>query len=108
MAQKVQVVLVDDIDGSAATETVSFSLDGASYEVDLNEAHASELRGAFGPWISAGRRTSSRKAQSRARKAQAGGSDAAAIRAWAKSAGMDVPERGRIPAKIREAYDAAR
>ncbi|WP_296665993.1 Lsr2 family protein [Demequina sp.] len=107
MAQKVQVVLVDDIDGSTATETVSFSLDGSSYEVDLNEANAAALRDAFGPWIGAGRRTSARKAPSRVRKAAAGGSDAAAIRAWAKASGVDVPERGRIPGKVREAYDAA-
>lgn len=107
MAQKVQVVLVDDIDGSTATETVSFSLDGTSYEVDLNEAHAAELREALSPWISAGRRTSQRRTASKARKAQASGSDAAAIRAWAKANHVAVPERGRIPATVREAYAAA-
>lgn len=107
MAQKVQVVLVDDIDGSTATETVSFSLDGSSYEVDLNEAHAAELRAALSPWMSAGRRTSQRRTASRGRKGSTGGSDAAEIRAWAKASGVAVPERGRIPAKVREAYAAA-
>ncbi|MDN4475470.1 Lsr2 family protein [Demequina sp. SYSU T00192] len=106
MAQKVQVVLVDDIDGSTASETVSFSLDGSSYEVDLNEQNASALRDALAPWISAGRRTASRKATAR-KSARSSGGDAAAIRAWAKANGVEVPERGRIPAKVREAYDAA-
>ncbi|SEJ39119.1 histone-like nucleoid-structuring protein Lsr2 [Demequina mangrovi] len=106
MAQKVQVVLVDDIDGSAASETVSFSLDGVSYEVDLNKENADKLRSDLAPWVSAGRRTVARKASSRAKRA-ASGPDAAAIRAWAKDNGVDVPERGRIPAKVREAYDAA-
>ncbi|WP_062387758.1 histone-like nucleoid-structuring protein Lsr2 [Demequina iriomotensis] len=106
MAQKVQVVLVDDIDGSAASETVSFSLDGASYEVDLNEANAQKLRDALAPWVAAGRRTVSRKPAGRARRTGTGPS-AAAIRAWAKDNDVEVPERGRIPAKVREAYDAA-
>ncbi len=107
MAQKVQVVLVDDIDGSAATETVAFALDGASYEIDLNDAHAAELRAALDPWVAAGRRTSVRRSLAKSRKAQATGPDAATIRAWAKANGVEVPERGRIPATVREAYDAA-
>lgn len=107
MAQKVQVVLVDDVDGSTATETVAFSLDGTQYEIDLNAAHATELRDALAPWISAGRRMSGRKASSGRKAAQSSSSDAAAIRAWAKDNDVEVPERGRIPAKVREAYDAA-
>jgi len=105
VAQKVQVVLVDDIDGSAASETVSFSLDGTSYEVDLSDKNAADLREALAPWISAGRRTATRKASARRR---ATGPDASTIRAWAKDNGVDVPERGRIPAKVREAYEAAK
>jgi hypothetical protein len=104
VAQKVQVVLVDDIDGSAATETVAFALDGSSYEVDLTAAHAAELRDALAPWIKAGRRVSARKSPARSRRAA---SDASTIRTWAKANGVEVPERGRIPAKVREAYDAA-
>ena len=108
MAQKVQVVLVDDVDGSTATETVAFSLDGTQYEIDLNEEHATQLRDALAPWISAGRRMSGRKSSSgRKSAASSSSSDAAAIRAWAKDNNVEVPERGRIPAKVREAYDAA-
>ncbi len=109
MAQKVQVVLVDDIDGSTADETIAFSIDGTSYEIDLNSAHAAEFRDALAPWVSAGRRMSGRKPAARARRAEARASkasDAAEVRAWAKANGVDVPERGRIPAKVREAFDA--
>ena len=56
MAQKVQVVLVDDIDGGSADETVSFSLDGAAYEIDLSAANAAALREAFAPYVGTARR----------------------------------------------------
>lgn len=103
MAQRVQVVLIDDIDGNEAGETVSFALDGVSYEIDVSAAHAAELRAAFQPWIGAGRRVAGRKSASRARSA----SDAGEIRGWAKANGIKVSERGRVSAKVREAYAAA-
>lgn len=103
MAQKIQVILVDDLDGGDATETVGFALDGVAYEIDLNAAHASELRAAFSPYVEAGRRTTSRKSAARPRTA----GDVPKIRAWALDNGHDVSSRGRIPAKIREAYYAA-
>jgi hypothetical protein len=111
MAQKVQVLLVDDIDGGTADETVTFSLDGVSYEIDLTSAHAAELRDAFATWVGharkVGGRTSSGRGSgggaSRPRRA----SDAGAVRTWAKENGYDVSERGRISAEIREAYEAA-
>ncbi|MGC4174425.1 histone-like nucleoid-structuring protein Lsr2 [Demequina sp.] len=102
MAQKVQVVLVDDVDGGEAAETVSFSLDGVGYEIDLSEANASALRDAFGPWIAAGRRVSGRRSAGRGRGR--GSSDAGKIREWAKENGYKVSERGRVSAEIREAY----
>lgn len=102
MAQKVQVMLVDDIDGSTAVETINFSVDGAKYEIDLNANNAARLRDALAPWIRAGRKTSTRSS-SRGRTS----GDVAKIRAWAKSNGHAVSERGRIPAPIRDAYNAA-
>lgn len=102
MAQKVHVVLVDDIDGGSANETVSFGLDGVNYEIDLSSAHADELRSNLQRWIDAGR-----KVTSRGRTKRAANSDTAKIRAWAKSKGMDVSERGRVSAKVRAAYQAA-
>lgn len=103
VAQKVQVVLVDDLDGGEASETVTFGLEGISYEIDLSESNAAALRADIAPWIAAGRRVSGRKSSSRARSS----SDAAKVREWARANGYDVPNRGRVSASIREAYVAA-
>ena len=112
MAQRVNVILVDDIDGDDAAETVTFGLDGVDYEIDLNEKNAEALRDALGPFIDAGRRVAGRKS-SRGRRGQrvaAGGStgpSASEIRQWARENGWDVPERGRVSAEVREAFAAA-
>lgn len=112
MAQRVNVVLVDDLDGSDAVETVSFALDGVDYEIDLNEKHASELRNALSLYVGHGRRTGGRRRTSsagskRSAGSSAGGPSAAEIRAWARENGYEVPERGRVSAEVREAYAAA-
>lgn len=111
MAQRVNVVLVDDIDGSDATETVTFGLDGVQYEIDLSEAHADELRQAIALYIGHGRRAGGRKRGSSngrsAAGARSGGPTAAEVRAWARENGWDVPARGRVSAEVREAYAAA-
>lgn len=104
MAQKVQIVLEDDLDGSAATEKVTFGIDGASYEIDLNAGHAAELREALAVYVGHGRKVGGAR---RGRKPVATGASAAEIRAWAKSNGFTVPERGRIPADVRTAFEAA-
>jgi hypothetical protein len=102
MAQKVQVVLVDDVDGGSADETIRFAFDGASYEIDLSTVHASEFRAAVAPWLKAARKVSGRAG---GRAASSG--DTSKIRAWAKSSGFSVSERGRISAEVRAAYTAA-
>ncbi|MBT2382703.1 Lsr2 family protein [Streptomyces sp. ISL-11] len=110
MAQKVQVLLVDDLDGGEADETVTFALDGKTYEIDLTTANADKLRGLLEPYTKSGRRTGGRAAagRSKARAASTGGSpDTAKIRAWAKKNGYNVNDRGRVPADIREAYEKA-
>jgi len=115
MAQKVQVVLIDDIDGGDAHETVTFALDGVSYEIDLNEDNAAKLRDAFALWVGNARRVSGRSSSAGSRngggrtsaRRSSGGEDTAAIREWAKSHGHQVSERGRISAAVREAYDKA-
>jgi hypothetical protein len=112
MAQRVNVVLVDDIDNSDAVETVSFALDGVDYEIDLSEQHAGELRNALSLYIGHGRRTGGRRRSGRRSSAPAAtgngdGASAAVIRAWARENGWDVPERGRVSAEVREAYAAA-
>ncbi|MFC0601979.1 histone-like nucleoid-structuring protein Lsr2 [Streptomyces palmae] len=109
MAQKVQVLLVDDLDGGEADETVTFALDGKTYEIDLNTANADKLRAALEPFTKSGRRTGGRAAAGRGRaRAGAGSSqDTAKIRAWAKENGYEVNDRGRVPATVREAYEKA-
>jgi hypothetical protein len=111
MAQRVNVVLVDDIDGSDANETVSFALDGVDYEIDLSDKHAAELREAVSLYVGHGRRTGGRRKQGATRRPASGGEEsgasAADIRAWARENGHEVPERGRVSAEVREAYAAA-
>jgi hypothetical protein len=110
MAQKVNIILVDDLDGSEATETVSFGLDGTSYEIDLNDSHAAELRDALSGYLGHARKVGSasrRGRRSGSSAAAAGGPSAKEIRDWARANGHDVPDRGRVSAEVREAYDAA-
>ena len=110
MAQRVNVVLVDDIDGNDASETVSFALDGVDYEIDLSDKHAAELRNAVSLYVGHARRTGGRrKSGRRASSAPAadGSATASEVRAWARENGWDVPERGRVSAEVREAYAAA-
>ena len=110
MAQRVNVVLVDDIDGTDASETVGFALDGVDYEIDLSDEHAAELREALSPVRRA--RPAHRGATQERQAGTVGsssseGATAADIRAWARENGWDVPERGRVSAEVREAYGAA-
>ena len=109
MAQKVQVLLVDDIDGGEADETVTFALDGKTYKIDLTTTNADKLRGLLDPYVKGGRRTGGRTSGGRgkARVASGGSQDTAQIRAWAKENGYEVNDRGRVPQSIREAYEKA-
>lgn len=113
VAQKVQVLLVDDLDGGEADETVTFAVDGVSYEIDLTTENADKLRKLLSPYVESGRKTGGRAGRGRGRGtrgAPAGGGssqDTAKIRAWAKENGFEVNDRGRVPAQIREAYDKA-
>ncbi|MGW4080129.1 histone-like nucleoid-structuring protein Lsr2 [Streptomyces asiaticus] len=102
MAQRVVVTLSDDLEGGEAEETVTFGLDGKLYEIDLNSANASKLRDALAPYVEAGRKRA-RSGKTYRRTAIA--PDPAAVRAWARSNGMEVPPRGRIPKKVYEAFD---
>lgn len=109
MAQKVNIILVDDLDGSEASETVTFGLDGSTYEIDLNDGNASALRDALGGFVGHARKISGSNRRS-GRKSTSGSSSAnntKGVREWAKQAGMEVSERGRIPADVQKAYDAA-
>ncbi|SEC29456.1 Lsr2 protein [Nocardioides exalbidus] len=106
MAQKVNIVLVDDLDGTDATETVTFGLDGTTYEIDLNDANASALREALSGYVGHARKVTG--GARRGRKAAAtSSSNTKDVREWAKAQGMEVSERGRISADVQQAYDAA-
>ncbi|WP_432476348.1 histone-like nucleoid-structuring protein Lsr2 [Nocardioides sp. GXQ0305] len=105
MAQKVNIVLVDDIDGSDASETVAFGLDGTSYEIDLNDKNAAKLRDALASYVGHARKVSTRGRRTRSSVA-ASGPSARELREWARSNGFEVSDRGRVPAEVREAFDA--
>ena len=109
MAQKVNIVLVDDLDGTEATETVSFGLDGTTYEIDLNDANAASLREALSGYVGHARKVAG--GGRRARRSSGGSSSSSSntkdVREWAKAQGMEVSERGRISADVQQAYDAA-
>src|SRR3954451_5943857 len=114
MARKVQVILSDDLDENlTADETVSFSLDGTSYEIDLAEKNAKEMRDALARYVSAARKVgrggtrASGGGRSRAPGGRRDREQAGAIRDWARKNGHAVSDRGRIPASVVEAYEAA-
>jgi hypothetical protein len=107
MAQKVNIVLVDDIDGSEATETVTFGLDGSSYEIDLNDAHAASLREAMSGYVGHARKVTGGARRAARRTSSGGASNTKEVREWAKANGYDVSERGRVSGDIKAAYDAA-
>lgn len=96
MARKVEVSLIDDLDGTVAAETVKFGVDGLHYEVDLSSGHAKELRAALNTYIKAGRRATPYSAE-----------DAAEIRSWAQKKGFEVSDRGRLNQDIISAYRKA-
>ena len=108
MAQRKQVLLIDDLTGEDAQETVKFGLDGNQYEIDLTTEHAAELREKLNPYVSNGRRlrggTSGRSSR---RETAPRSDDSRKIREWAIANGFKPSARGRISQEIREAYSAA-
>ena len=111
MAQRVQTLLIDDLDGGEAEVTVRFGLDGAEYEIDLSAGHAEALRRALAPFVSAARRApgaaAGRAGRGGRRPAGAGAADPVAVREWAKSQGIEVKDRGRVPAGLVVKFKAA-
>ena len=109
MAQKVQTLLLDDIDGGNADETVRFGLDGASYEIDLSAAHAQDLRSALARYVQAGRKAGPLRGAPARKTARAAsnGHGSAEARDWAKAQGIDIKDRGRVPADVVAKFKAA-
>ena len=109
VAKQTTVILVDDLDGSEATEQVQFAVDGSSYEIDLSAQNSAKLREALAPYISAARRRSGRRSSYVSAAPARPSSDREhnrSIREWAATQGMKISERGRIPSTVLEAYRA--
>ena len=109
MAQKVQTLFIDDLDGSEAEGTVRFGLDGAHYEIDLNAVHARELRDTLARYPGAARKAggTSRRPARNPGKAIANALNTTEVRDWAKANGLDVKDRGRVPADLITRFRAA-
>lgn len=112
MAQKIQTLFIDDIDGGAAEGTVRFALDGTEYEIDLNAKHSEELRSAIGKYVTHARKVGggARRAGRAAGRAGRGAGSAlntTEIRNWAREQGYDIKDRGRVPADLVAKYQAA-
>jgi len=109
VARVTQVSLVDDIDGSVASSTVGFSLDGKTYELDLSDKNAGKLRDALAPFVASARRSDGRRRSSggpkMTLKSATDRERTAAIREWAREHGHKVADRGRIPGNVLEAYE---
>jgi hypothetical protein len=108
MAQKIQTLFIDDIDGGEAAGTVRFGLDGSEYEIDLNTKHSDELRSALDKYISHARKIGGGTAR---RTVARGGRrpstvDTVAVRVWARENGIDIKDRGRVPADVVTRYQA--
>ncbi len=109
------VVTTDDLDGSPNAETVTFSFDGRSFEIDLSKKSRTALEKALKPYIDAGRavgsarnsRSGGSSSSGRGRSRRSSSVDLAAVRAWAAENGIAVSDRGRISASVLEQYQAA-
>lgn len=107
MARRVSVTIRDDLDGSEGASTVTFALDGVTYEIDLGEGNKAALKQTFAPFIAAGRSVKKRARRSGADRSPSPSVDRAAVRAWARAAGLEISERGRISTEILRQYEAA-
>ena len=107
MAQRIQTLLIDDLDGGEAAGTVRFGLDGTEYEIDLSAAHSDELRKALEFYLAHARRAGgTARNAARTRRASAA-VDTAKVRDWAKGQGIEVKDRGRVPDDVVEQYKTA-
>ena len=107
MAQRIQTLLIDDLDGGEAAGTVRFGLDGTEYEIDLSAAHNDELRKELQQYLAHARRTGgTARSAARTRRGSAA-VDTAKVREWARGNGYDIKDRGRVAADLVEKYQAA-
>jgi hypothetical protein len=107
MAQKIQTLFIDDLEGGEAAGTVRFGLDGTEYEIDLSKDHTDALHTALGEYVEHARKVgSTTRRQARGGRRSADVVDTAKVREWAKVQGIDIKDRGRVPGNIVEQYRA--
>jgi nucleoid-associated protein Lsr2 len=108
MAQKIQTLFIDDIDGGAAEGTVRFALDGNEFEIDLSAKHNDQLREALANYVAHARKVSgTARRVPRGRRSNTSAIDTAKVRGWAKAEGFDIKDRGRVPADVVAKYREA-
>ena len=106
MAQRTQIVLTDDIDGTEADTTIKFGLGGTDYEIDLNSTHAKDFQNAVSPFVGAARKVGGvgRRAS---RSTPSTGPSPSEVRQWAKEQGIEVKDRGRVSDELVVKFKAA-
>jgi hypothetical protein len=109
VAQKIQTLFIDDLDGSEADGTVRFGVNGTEYEIDLSAEHAQDLRDALARYMSAARRVSggARRPARSGQRVSGSGLNTTEVREWAKAQGIEVKDRGRVPAELVVKFKAA-
>lgn len=109
MAKTTTITITDDIDGSGAAQNYEFSYEGSSYSIDLSKKNKTAMDKALKPYLAAATKASGRRSGRRSPTRGTGGrrTDTRAVREWARGHGHEVSDRGRIPASVVEAYDAA-
>ena len=111
MAQRTQIVLIDDLDGTEIkdgnAQSITFSWSGVDYSIDLSKANADKLEKAIGPYLEKAQRAGGRRSRGYSSSSPGGQVDTKAVRAWAASSGIELSSRGRVPADVIEKYKAA-
>ncbi|MGI5292709.1 histone-like nucleoid-structuring protein Lsr2 [Nonomuraea polychroma] len=110
MAKQIREILIDDLDGGEANETIAFAIDGSSYEIDLSDPNAKNLRDALTPFVQNARRASggpTRRRSAQGRQRAMSREKSSEIRQWAKAHGLPVSERGRIAGTVVQKYEDA-
>ena len=107
MAQRIQTLLIDDLDGGEAAGTVRFGLDGTEYEIDLSTAHSDELRKALAQYLAHARRAGGATRSAARIRRDGAAVDTAKVREWAKGQGIEVKGRGRVPSDVVAQYKTA-
>ncbi len=107
MAQQIQTLIIDDIDGGEAAGTVRFALDGVEYEIDLSTEHTDELHTALGTFVDHARKVSGARRAAQVGRRNGSAIDTHKVREWAREKGIEIKERGRVPANIVAQYREA-